>query len=149
MQKIEVRPLSPADRDAWSSLWAQYLTFYKKELPIDVTTMTWQRFHDPAVPIYALGAFADGRLVGIVHYLLHYSCWTSGPYCYLQDLYVEPTVRRQGVGRELIESVYAAALSHGASRVYWLTHESNTDAMVLYDRMAERTGFVQYRKMLE
>ncbi|NTU80392.1 MAG: GNAT family N-acetyltransferase [Chloroflexales bacterium] len=147
MNGIEVRPLTPADRAAWEPLWAGYLTFYEAQIPAATTEETWRRFHDPTVPMYALGAFHDDRLVGIVHYLFHFSCWTTGPYCYLQDLFTAPDLRGQGVGRALIEAVATAAQGAGASRVYWLTHETNTQAMALYDQVATRSGFIQYRRL--
>jgi GNAT superfamily N-acetyltransferase len=143
-----VRPLSPADRAAWEPLWLGYQTFYKAQISAETTEQTWQRFHDPAVPMHALGAEIGGQLVGIVHYLFHYSTWTVGPYCYLQDLFTAPDQRGKGIGRALIEAVYAAAHDTGASRVYWLTHETNAEAMLLYDKLADRSGFVQYRKLL-
>ena len=93
-------------------------------------------------------AHIDGRAVGMVHWILHRSCWTTGDYCYLQDLFVDPALRGGGVGRKLIEHVYAEAGRAGCSRVWWLTHETNTQAMLLYDRIADRSGFVQYRKAL-
>ena len=86
--------------------------------------------------------------IGLVHHIQHRSCWTVGDYCYLQDLFVDPAARGNGVGRKLIEHVYAAGAAQGCSRVYWLTHESNVEAMLLYNRIAERSGFVQYRKSL-
>ena len=143
-----VRPLRLTDRAAWEPLWLGYQTFYKAQISAEITEQTWQRFYDPAVPIFALGAVIEGQLVGIVHYLYHYSTWTVGPYCYLQDLFTEPTQRGQGVGRALIEAVYAAAREADASRVYWLTHETNAEALLLYDKLADRSGFVQYRKLL-
>ncbi|NTU80851.1 MAG: GNAT family N-acetyltransferase [Chloroflexales bacterium] len=149
MTAIEVRPLIPADRAAWEPLWAGYLTFYEAQIPAETTEETWRRFHDPAVPMHALGAFHEERLVGIVHYLFHYSCWTTGPYCYLQDLFTAPDLRGQGVGRALIEAVATAAQAAGASRVYWLTHETNTQAMALYDQVATRSGFIQYRRLFD
>ena len=92
-------------------------------------------------------AEVEGQLVGIVHYLFHRSCWTTGNYCYLQDLYVAETVRGGGVGRALIEQVYAAAQAAGANRVHWLTQADNTQARMLYDRIANHSGFVQYRQL--
>ena len=148
MQTITVRPLQVTDRDAWEPLWAGYQAFYEVTIPVATTDATWQAFHDPAVPMHALGAFAEDRLVGIVHYLFHHSTWTVGPYCYLQDLFTALDARKQGVARALIEAGAAAAHAAGASRVYWLTHETNTTAMALYDTVATRSGFVQYRRLL-
>jgi GNAT superfamily N-acetyltransferase len=84
----------------------------------------------------------------MVHYIFHRSCWMLNDSCYLQDLFAAPEVRGQGVGRALIEHVYAEAAKAGSTRVWWLTHESNQQAMVLYDRIADKSGFVQYRKAL-
>src|SRR5690554_2739786 len=108
MEQASVRLLTPADRDAWEPLWKGYQEFYNVDLPPDTTDLTWRRFHDPAEPMYALGAFLQGGLVGIVHYLFHRSSWTPGPYCYLQDLFTAPAFRGRGVGRALIEAVYEA-----------------------------------------
>lgn len=147
-ETIVVRPLRPEDRAAWEPLWAGYQRFYKVSIAPETTDITWARFHDPAEPMRAFGAFADGRMVGIVHAILHRSCWTIGDYCYLQDLFAAPEARGRGVGRALIEAVYAFAREQGASRVHWLTHETNGEAMKLYDRIADKSGFVQYRKVL-
>ncbi len=145
---ILIRPLTPADRDAWEPLWKGYLTFYKANIAPEVTDLTWQRFHNAAEPMHVLGAFEGEKLLGIVHYIFHRSTWTAGPYCYLQDLFTVPEARGKGVGRALIEAVYAAAKLEGASRVHWLTHETNATAMVLYNDVADRSGFLQYRKIL-
>ena len=145
-----VRALREDEKAAWAPLWRGYQQFYGVEIPAEVTELTWARFHDPAEPMFVLGAFADGgsRLLGIVHYILHRSCWTAGPYCYLQDLFTVPESRGQGVGRGLIEAVYAKAAEAGASRVWWLTQETNYAGRMLYDRVADRPGFIQYRKLL-
>jgi GNAT superfamily N-acetyltransferase len=70
------------------------------------------------------------------------------PNCYLQDLFTNADARVKGVGRALINGVYDQASRAGCSRVYWQTHETNHTAMQLYDKVAERSGFVVYRKML-
>jgi len=145
---VIVRPLVDGDRAAWEPLWEGYQTFYKAQLAPEITETTWRRFLDPAEPMHALGGFDEGgKLLGIVHYIFHRSCWSIGPYCYLQDLFTASEARGKGVGRQLIEAVYEAAKQADASRVYWLTHELNEQAMLLYDKVADRTGFVQYRKM--
>jgi GNAT superfamily N-acetyltransferase len=144
-----VRPVQPGDRAAWEPLWQGYLTFYKTSLASDVTNATWRRFFDPLEPLHAVVAERDGRLIGIAHYLLHRSTWAPVCYCYLEDLFVEPAVRGSGAGRALIAAVEAAARDAGASRLYWITHETNHTAQKLYDRVAERPGHVQYRKKLE
>ena len=145
---VFVRPAHPSDRAAWEPLWQGYLTFYKSTLAPDVTEATWQRFFDPIEPLHALVAERSGRLIGLTHYLLHRSTWAPVCYCYLEDLFVVPSVRGGGTGRALISSVEAAARAAGASRLYWLTHESNETAQTLYNKVAERAGFIQYRKKL-
>ena len=148
MAEVAIRPLGPEDRADWEPLWAGYLAFYEATIPSTVTETTWARLNDPAEPMHALGAFVDGQLVGIVHYLFHRSTWTTSDYCYLQDLFTDEAARGRGAGRALIEAVYERARAASASRVYWLTQEGNATARALYDKLADRSGFIQYRKML-
>lgn len=144
---MQIRPLNRDERVAWEALWRGYLRFYKSSVKREVTERTWARLHDPLEPMHVLGAFRRGKLVGIVHYLFHRSTWTIGNYCYLQDLFTAEEARGRGVGRALIEAVYARAQEAGASRVYWLTQEDNATARALYDKLADYPGFVQYRKL--
>lgn len=146
---VEVRPLAAEDRAAWLPLWQGYQRFYKVDLGEALDARTWERLLDRAEPMHALGAFdTDGQLLGIVHCVFHRSTWTEGPYCYLQDLFTVPAARGRGVGRALIEAVYVRAAEEGASRVWWLTHESNAAGRLLYDRVAQNAGFIQYRRNL-
>jgi GNAT superfamily N-acetyltransferase len=145
---LEIRPVGAADHAAWLPLWQGYQRFYKTGIAAETSAVTWQRFLDPAEPMHAALAWRDGEAVGMVHWIFHRSSWTTGDYCYLQDLFVAEGLRGGGVGRQLIEHVYGAARAAGASRVHWLTHETNDVAMRLYDDIADRPGFVQYRKIL-
>lgn len=147
MSNIEIRRVHRNEREAWEPLWQGYLAFYKTSVTEQVTQTTWDRFHDPDEPMFVLGAYLDGKLVGIVHYLFHRSTWTIGNYCYLQDLFTSEDARGKGAGRALIEAVYERAKEAGASRVYWNTQEDNATARVLYDKLADCPGFIQYRKI--
>lgn len=144
---LEIRPVTAADHAAWLPLWQGYQRFYQAEIPAEVSAVTWQRFLDSSEPMHAALAWQDGVAIGLVHWIFHRSCWTVGDYCYLQDLFVDKAVRSGGHGRALIEHVYAAAQAAGASRVHWLTQEDNAQARLLYDRIASRSGFIQYRHL--
>ncbi len=145
---MTIRMLEPTDHEQWLPLWKAYQAFYQVDIRDEVTRLTWQRLLDPDEPMHCAVADVDGALIGMVHYIYHRSCWSRGDYCYLQDLYAVPAVRGQGIGRALIEHVYVKAEENSAARVWWLTHESNHTAMHLYDRIADKSGFVQYRKVM-
>ncbi len=145
--EIVIRPVGADERAAWEPLWNGYIAFYKATLAAGASDVAWARFHDPAEPMHLLGAYVDGKLTGIVQYLFHRSTWTPGNYCYLQDLFVDDSARGLGLGRALIEAVYADAKAKGASRVHWLTQNDNVQARILYDQIADNSGFMQYRKV--
>jgi GNAT superfamily N-acetyltransferase len=145
---VRIRNIEKSDRATWEPLWKGYQFFYKVELPDSVTDTTWERFFDPNEPVHCLVAEDEKNLMGIVHYIFHRNTWMTGPVCYLQDLFTSEAARGQGVGRKLIESVYDKAKEAGSPRVYWMTHETNTQAMILYDKVAEKSGFLQYRKQI-
>jgi GNAT superfamily N-acetyltransferase len=147
---VAIRDITPSDHEQWLPLWDGYNAFYGRSgptaLPAEITATTWRRFFEPAEPVYALVADLDGRLVGLAHYLFHRSTILLAPICYLQDLFTTPDLRRTGVGRALIEAVYRRAEQAGSARVYWQTHETNLLARRLYDQVAERSGFIVYRR---
>jgi GNAT superfamily N-acetyltransferase len=145
---VVIRPIGEDEREAWNPLWADYLAFYKTTLTRDISDLAWTRFHDPDEPIFALGGYLEGELMGIAHYLFHRSTWASHRYCYLEDLFVADAARGKGLGRALIEAVYARAEAANASRVYWLTQSDNAQARALYDKVADNLGFIQYRKVI-
>ncbi len=144
---VVIRGIGIGERAAWEPLWRDYLVFYETAVPPETTDVLWARLHDPAEPIFALGAQRNDVLIGIAHYIFHRSCWTIGDYCYLQDLFVSREARGTGAGRALIAAVEAKARKAGASRMHWLTREDNHVARALYDKVAQRSGFIQYRKL--
>jgi len=145
--KLVVRPLRAADKVAWSRLWSAYLAFYETTRPSDIHDLYFQRLlGDDPQDYNGLIAEWHGKPVGLTHYLFHRHGWSVENTCYLQDLYADPDVRGQGVGRALIEAVYAAADAAGAPQVYWLTQEFNTEARQLYDRIGVKTPFIKYTR---
>jgi GNAT superfamily N-acetyltransferase len=142
MMQVEVLPLTSSDRRQWDALARAYKAFYGTTLPDSAYDGTWQRLLKMD-GIRGLGARVDGSLVGITHFLLHTGIWSPRA-CYLEDLFVAPDARGRGVARALIESVAWHARAEGAARLYWLTHETNTTARALYDRVATRSGFIEY-----
>ncbi len=144
---LEITPLGPEDRAAWETLARSYKTFYRTNLPAEAYEATWKRLLRGET-IHGLGAHLDGSLVGITHYLFQPHIWASDV-CYLQDLFVDETVRGRGVARALIERVAAKAQERGASALYWLTHETNAQARTLYDKVAVNRGFIRYDYVAE
>jgi GNAT superfamily N-acetyltransferase len=144
---IRVRGVEEHDRDAWLGLFRDYIAFYGASVPDEVVELTWTRLVCNAPDMIGLVAVGDdGRPVGLAILILHRSSWSASWYCYLEDLYVAPVARGQGVGRLLVEAVYRVADERGATRTYWVTEEDNATARALYDRIATRVPFVQYRR---
>ena len=141
-----IRPVRPADFPQWLPLWEGYNSFYQRVIPEAVTRTTWARFFDGLEPMHAVVAEKDGELIGLVHNLYHRNTAMLGSTCYLQDLFTNAAARGTGVGKALIEAVYVAAKAAGAERVYWQTHETNLVAQGLYDKVAEKSGFIVYRR---
>ncbi|SFB86473.1 Ribosomal protein S18 acetylase RimI [Polaromonas sp. OV174] len=152
LSPVTVRPIAASDFEAWLPLWQGYNQFYGRSgataLADDITQMTWSRFFDAYEPVHALVAESEEGLLGLTHYLFHRSTTRIAPNCYLQDLFTTEAARGRGVGRALIEAVYERARAAGSPRVYWQTHETNATAMKLYDKVAQRSGFLVYGKAL-
>lgn len=147
MPKVVVRPLHAEDERHWRRLWAGYLDYYEVQLPELVYATTFARLlGDDRQDFNGLVAAVDGQPVGLAHYLFHRHCWKVENVCYLQDLYIEPAARGTGLGRRLIEAVYAAADTNGTPTVYWLTQDFNQTGRRLYDRIGKLTPFIRYNR---
>jgi GNAT superfamily N-acetyltransferase len=144
----EVRRLDPADRTTWDRLWQGYLEFYEHPLPGSVTDSTFDRLVGDDPDVVGLVAVSDDAVVGIAHLVFHPSTWSRESYCYLEDLFVDPSHRGRGVGRALLDGAEEAARRAGSTKFYWQTHSSNDTARRLYDAVAEHRGFIVYERDL-
>ena len=145
MTDLQIRPLQAADESEWRRLWTLYLEFYESSVEESVYRTTFARLLSGKDNEFrGFVALREGAPIGLTHYLYHRHCWREENVCYLQDLYVDESVRGTGAGRALIEAVYTAAAEDGCARVYWLTQHFNEVGRRLYDRIAQHTPFVVY-----
>jgi GNAT superfamily N-acetyltransferase len=144
-QQARVRDLTDADEHAWRRLWAGYCNFYEVVLPDSTTDRTWLRLMDPNSTIKGL-VIEDpsGRVVGLCNFILHENTWTVAPVCYLEDLFVDPSLRGGGVGEAMIAELTDRMRANGWARIYWNTKENNYRARGLYDKFSKADGFVRY-----
>jgi GNAT superfamily N-acetyltransferase len=142
MESPRIGPLAREDRAGWEPLARGYKEFYKTETSGAEYDAAWSRILARG-DVFGIGAKVDGKLVGIAHYLFHASAWADRV-CYLQDLFVAPEARGQGIARALIEAVAEAAREGNAARCYWHTQEWNATARALYDRVGRFRGFIRY-----
>jgi GNAT superfamily N-acetyltransferase len=142
---LNIRELKETDKDRWLELWAGYLEFYKSNLSPEQTEFTWKRLINNEQKMYGFVAENESGVIGFTHCLFRPSTWTETDYCYLEDLFVDPSIRGRGVGRALMNRVVELAKEKNSKRVYWTTQEFNKTARVLYDSITSVSEFVQYR----
>lgn len=145
---LDIRDIRPDDKASRLPLWAGYLSFYKVDLAPEVTEGTWNRLFDPSSRLSMRVAVVDGVLAGFAIHHQHESTWSLAPECYLEDLYLDPQYRGQGLGRALIDDLVSLCREKGYSGLYWHTEETNATARKLYDRYAPADGYVRYRLKL-
>lgn len=146
-KRFNIRPLEEQDRDQWQFICGEYLRFYETKLPLEIYSETFTRLiNRDNKNQCCLVAYSGDKLHGLVHYIFHAHNWRTEDVCYLQDLFTLKEMRRNGVAKALIQSVYEAADENGTSSVYWMTQEFNHDARKLYDQIASLTPFVKYQR---
>lgn len=144
MTPVTIRAVLPTDEPQWRQMWRGYCDFYGASVPQEVTARTWQRILDPDSAVMCVVAEAGGEVCGFAHCIVHEGTWETQPICYLEDLFVLPDARGQGVGRALLEWLRGAMRAERWSRLYWMTHRDNADARRLYDRFARADDYVRY-----
>lgn len=141
---MKTRPITSEDKESWQRLWAGYLAFYKVDLTDDVTQGVWRRLLDKSDPLCGFVCEEKNTVIGFTHYFFHGTTWHQTSYCYLEDLYVDESLRAKGAGRALIMAVKDAALKKGAAKLYWHTDKQNMRAQTLYNKVASQTDFIRY-----
>ena len=149
-EELTIRPIRGRDRAPWQALWRKYLAFYNTKAAADVYDASFARYCDPGFDaMRGWIAWQGDNALGLVHAIAHLHGWKTAPTTYLQDLFTTPNARGKGVARALIDTVYADADAAGRPSVYWLTQAGNTTARALYDKIAQPTDFMIYRRILD
>ena len=143
----KIRNAAPGDKARWQEMWQGYQDYYEVDLS-KTTQNTWERLMAPPPegPFCLVYENEAGTLAGFTTYLFHGHTWQPEPRCYLVDLFTSGNVRGKGIGRALIEAVYAKADGNGCSSVYWLTQDFNEAGRRLYDKVGNLTPFIKYQR---
>ena len=143
------RNLELRDRARWNELYSSYLDFYETSRSDEELERIWRQVTGSSSTMHALVAEADGRVVGLAHFLFVPSTFARVGNCYLEDLFVEHAARGHGFAQRLIAEVRATAKSFGCTELYWITAEDNDVARRTYDKVAKKSDFVRYEIDLE
>nr|WP_279116148.1 GNAT family N-acetyltransferase [Enterobacter soli] len=141
---VTVRAVRAEDYPQWRPLWDGYTHFYDCVLDESVTASTWERALDPYSSMFCRVAESEGRVIGFAMCVLHEGTWSTAPLCYLEDLFVDATLRGAGTGQALIDALMEEGKREGWSKLYWVTRQNNP-ARKLYDRFGEADDYVRYR----
>ena len=144
---LSIRDLQKSDHDRWKQLWTAYLRFYETNVSESVYFTAFESLTSKnKFEFQGIVAEQEGEIIGLAHFLFHRNLWSKQDTCYLGDLFVDPLIRGNGVGRRLIEEVSERAKMSNVSGIYWLTQEFNYKGRMLYDQIAKKTQFIVYEK---
>ncbi|MER8671576.1 GNAT family N-acetyltransferase [Mesorhizobium sp. M1156] len=142
---MEIRPVGTADRDGWQSMWNAYCADQGFGVSAQASETIWRRIEDPDNPTNAMIAVgATGIPLGFINFIIHPYTWSDRLLCFLVDLYVDHSRRRQGTGQAMIAHLAAYGCSQGWLRIYWNADRSNRQARALYDRIARLSPYLSY-----
>ena len=142
---VSIRTLHQDDQLHWISLFRAYAAFYNTSITAETEATVWKWIFDENNNFWCdLALDESGNIIGLAHYQLMHRSLGGAMVCYLSDLFVDPQVRGNGVGRALIDHVLAFAKAQGLPDVRWYTQEFNYPGRTLYDTYAKKSDFIVY-----
>jgi GNAT superfamily N-acetyltransferase len=143
---LRIEPIAPGQMDDLLPLVAAYQRFYEaEEIDDERNRAFFARFLAPSEDGMLLGAWRNGDLAGYACLYWSFTSIVPAETVLLNDLYVDPAARGQGVGRALIEASAAVGRERDAQRLEWMTRLHNETAQRLYDSTgAERSEWIEY-----
>jgi GNAT superfamily N-acetyltransferase len=128
--EILIRPATPQDFPAVHSLFLEFAVFQKTPEKVKITVEEMQEDKDLFQCLVAEG---PKGIVGFASYFFAYYSW-SGKAIYLDDLYVQDTFRKEGIGGRLLNAVIDLAKQAKCKKVRWLVSKWNTNAIEFYSK---------------
>ena len=147
---LSIQAPQAADREQWQQLYYGYAEFYKVPMNHEILDSVWSWIHDPEQAFYCLIAKnAEGKAVGLMHFRAMPSPLRGAKIGFLDDLFVTPSARGQGIVEQLFEQLNSEAQSQGWPMVRWITADNNYRGRTVYDKLAEKTQWNTYQMNVE
>lgn len=135
-QDYLLRAAEPRDVNAIVGLIRELAEFEKLSHLLQVTPETLHPHLFGERPVVeAQVAQLDGEVVGFALFFTNFSTFLSKPGLYLEDLYVRPALRGQGIGEALLSRLAAIAVERGYGRFEWSVLDWNSNAIRFYEKM--------------
>lgn len=146
MSDVDIRPARPSDADVLAAMMGELATSEGLERPRAVTAEALRALLDGPDPrLHAWLAWADGRAIGYLSYVIGLWPWDVGDRVFVDDVFVREEARGRGVGTRLMRAVGAVAAERGLV-VRWEARPENRAAHAFYRRLgAEASHTVVFR----
>ncbi|MDB6058820.1 MAG: GCN5-related N-acetyltransferase [Verrucomicrobiales bacterium] len=136
---LKIAPITPAEVPELLKLIRELARFEKLEHEMKATMALLRKaLFGPQPVAGALLARCDGKTVGYAIYFSTFSSFIGRPGLWLEDLYVRPRFRKNGIGRRLIESVAQVAAGRNCGRFEWTALNWNENALEFYRRLGAK-----------
>ena len=139
-----IRYLREYDKENWEKLYKGYADFYKVSMNTGVLDTLWSWIQDNNHIVNGICYELEGKIVGIAHYRTMPRPIKGQYIGFLDDLFIEPEFRGQQIAQKLISHIKSLSKANIWDGIRWITHSSNKKAKILYDKIANNTGFELY-----
>jgi len=140
MHEFTVRPAKPDDVEAIHEMLIELAVYEKIDHLVEATTAsTHEALFGSSPAAEALIAEDKNALIATAIYFQNYSTFMGRPGLYLEDIYVQPAHRGNGIGKSLMIELAKIARSRNCQRMEWTVLDWNTRAIDFYERLGAQT----------
>ena len=139
-----IRPIKIEDKKDWEKLYKGYADFYKVEMNDEILTTVWKWLFDQNHEVSGLVYEENSKVIALAHYRKMPSPLRGKYIGFLDDLYVDPIHRRNGVGEKIIKELNEISRQNNWNLVRWITRDDNITAKSLYEKLSKKTNWEVY-----